>query len=506
MDIWDKIETLIDNNKKKEDEIGCIYHTREGTYIDVSKMPILLIKKIKRYFTISNKNIMGFFDHTSAWKQQGDKLYIPRFGSLFLEKKFKNVNYVNKITCDNPLPDMIYTGSLNGGNQELIFNHISNIFNKENVKSGRGGVIINLQAGYGKTFLGMYLIGFLKCRTLIVVHNSSILDQWYNHLTELFPNTKIGKYYGKKKEFGDITVGIINSLISDEINIKGMSTNPKEFYSKFDLILYDEAHEYCSKSRRKIYSYMCPYHIGLSATPNEREDKLDKINHWNIGQILDCKSIEGFIDTEVNFKGIVTKVCYSGNPDFTEHLVNEKLEMTSVQKMVEQITSDPYRLQMIIKLILEQHAKGLNILVFADRRNFLEEIQLELEKIKIEGSILDETNSIESIRLVGGSTSNEFELAKEKKNIILSTYQFMSTGVSVKKLNAIVLTTPRKNKSRQIINRIFRLGSDESVTRQIIDIVDVKISLKNQWYTRLDYYKEQNFEIIERKISWKEFE
>lgn len=525
MDIWDKIDAIIDkrNNesqndstqkvvKKKIDISLKIYHTRSGTYIDISNIPMEFIKKIKNYYTISNKNIMGYFEHTSLWQHKGTKLYVPRFGSHFLDKKFKNVLFDNKITCDNPLPDMTYTGKLNAGNQEVVFAEIMSKFSTENIEKGRAGLIINLQAGQGKTFLAMYMMGQLKVRTLVVVHNENMLNQWFNLLTEKFPNNTTGKYYGKKKILGDNMVGIINSLVKNEINIKGLdNTNPIDFFSRFDLIILDECHLYSSKENRKIYNVaQTPYMLGLSATPDENDRGWDKINNWCVGPVLTASELPGFVSNETAFKGVVTKVSYSGHPSFTETIVNEKLDLVSVPLMVEQLCCDPYRLQMIIDLVLEQHKKGMNVLVFADRRSYLAKILENLEKNKLTGTILDNEddvkNSIEAFNIMGGSSEKEFDLAKEKGNIILSTYQYMSTGISIQRLNSIVLTTPRKSKSRQIINRIFRLGSDESITRQIVDIVDVKISLKNQWYKRKEYYDEQCFTINEQKKNWKEFE
>lgn len=523
-DIWDAIDAQIDNMSLKVDSMIppakvkyststiVVYHTRGGTYIDTSILSNDTVKKIKKYYTISNKNIMGYFEHTMVWKHSHNKLYIPRFGALLLAKKFKNINFVNKITCNNPLPDMTYLGKLNPGNQEVIYNEImTEKFSVKNMNNGTAGLILDLQAGKGKTFLAMYIISQLKCKTLIVVHNENMLTQWYNHLSEKFPNTKVGRYYGKKKDPGDFTIGIINSLVKDVIKINDNYITPREFYDNFDLVVLDEVHIFSSPENRKIYNVaQCPYMIGLSATPDEHEKKWDKINNWSVGPILRAIDIQGFLSNEVEFKGIVFKIGYYGPSEYTEHITNEKLDVVSVPSMIGQLVDDPYRLQMIINLVLRQHKKGLNILVFADRRSYLSKILDGLEKVKLDSIILDNDTdvkqSIDAFKIMGGSSEQEFALAKEKGNIILSTYQYMSTGISIQRLNSIVLCTPRKSKSKQIINRIFRLGSDENIVREIIDIVDMRITLKNQWYTRKVYYDSQNFTITDEKIKWETFE
>lgn len=522
MDIWDRIEASIDSRAHEENITFqrkttkliskpltghlTIIIKRDGTYIE--NLTSELIKKIQNYYTLSDKTIMGYFKKTTNWVLQGNKLYIPRFGAFLLTNKFECV-FDNKIICQNPLVNLNYSGKFSG-NQEIIYNDImSNKFNQMRMQVGKSGLILNLQAGQGKTFLAMAIIGKLKCRTLVVVHNSSILDQWVKLLTEYFTGVTIGQYYGKKKVMGDITVGIINSLVMDEIKLVGINT-PREFYDQFDFIIFDEVHEYCSTTRAQIYKIaQCPYMLGLSATPNDREDSLDKINHWGCGPIYDATKTIGYTTTDVTFKGRVTKICYSGPTEYTETILNEKLDLVSVPAMIQQLCDDPYRLVMIIDLIIEQHKAGLNVLVFADRRSYLELIRVELEKKSLTSQMLtDDTEKlhIDAMRLVGGSSSKDMDLAKETKNIILTTYQYFGTGTSIQRLNSVILTTPRKSKSRQFIGRIFRLGSDYTIERQIIDIVDMRITLKNQWQSRVQYYKEQNYTIVDKKISYKIYE
>lgn len=491
-----------------------IYITRTGTYIkDTVKLNHEFIKKIKNYYTLSDKQIMGYYKHTSVWKYKNHDLYIPRFGSLLLKNKFNDISFINEIVPKNPLTNISYKGIFKG-NQEIIFDEImENWFNEDKMKAGKAGLILNLQAGHGKSFLGMALINALSCRTLIVTHNTSKLNEWVKILKEYCPGVSIGEYYGKKKIYGDIMVGVINSLTMDDMRLATHPplpdlSNPRAFYDSFDFIIFDECHEFCSPTRSKIYDIcQTPYILGLSATPDERtSDSLDKVVHWSIGPILQADKIDGYTLDDINFKGRVTKVSYTDHVDYTEHIINETTEMTSTPLMIGQLCSSPYRLNMIVSLILEQHAKGLNILVFADRRTYLETIRLELDALDVNDvEILDDAKT-DSIRLVGGSTAADMQLAIDSKSIILSTYQYFGTGISMPKLNAVVLTTPRKSKSRQFINRIFRLGSNYDIERQIIDIVDVKTCLKTQWYKRKEYYDEQGFEIDERKVKWKDFE
>lgn len=516
MSVWDKIDSILDNyestqnlsvkvvNKKKSDKLT-IHMTRSGTYINTDTLDSAIIKKIKNYFIIRDKTIMGYEKKTACFKHESDKLFIPRFGSFLLSNKFSNVTFINQIQKNNPI-NIEYTGEDPTFIQQLILDELFNKwFNKSSIDLGKGGAIINLQAGLGKTYLSLNLIGILKCRTLIVVHNKTILKQWKDLLEKKFPNNTIACYYGEKKGFGDIVVGVINSLILPTIS--GFES-VRDFYDKFDLVIFDESHEYCAPGRSSIFEVcQSPYMLGLSATPEDRADNLDRIPKWNIGPILQADKLEGYSTEDVPFKGHVIQVRYNGPKKYTKSIISKKLETICVPKMIEQFTADKQRTKLVADLTMEFHKKNYNIFVFADRRDYLLEINKELKKIHLNSQILTdekELDTLQSIRLVGGSKDEEMDNAKENKRIILTTYQYMATGCSIPKMNCIILATPRRRGSRQTINRIFRLGSDYSIIRQIIDVVDWKTSLKNQWYERVQYYKSQEFTQEIRVVNAKE--
>jgi superfamily II DNA or RNA helicase len=514
MDIWDKIDAAVEMMQKKRDKeifkpkakAVAKYDTkliinisREETYIDAADISIETIQKIKGYFTIRDKTIMGYDKITHCFKLIGmnksKRIIVPRFGSFLLSGKFKNIVYNCSIQPQNPIKTE-YLGNPTFI-QNLLLSDLECRFNEQKMKQGRAGVIINLQAGLGKTYLSLSLINKLQCRTLVITHNRTILKQWKDLLIKSFPKNVIGCYYGEERKDGDIVVGVINSLIMPEM--PGY-TSPREFYDRFDLLIFDECHEYCAPGRSKIFDIcQAPYMVGLSATPEERSDNLSKIIKWNIGSILEADKLPGYTTEDIPFKGHVIQVKYYGPDEFTESIINQKLETISVPKMIQQFVADKQRTRLVAELTLEFYEKNYNIFVFADRRDYLLEIQAILEELKLKSNILTQDEDLSTIRLVGGSSDTEMNMAMSKQ-VILSTYQYMATGCSIPRMNCIILATPRKNKSRQTINRIFRLGSDYSIVRQIVDIVDWKTTLKNQYYERKKYYDSQNFTYEVRKV------
>jgi superfamily II DNA or RNA helicase len=282
------------------------------------------------------------------------------------------------------------------------------------------------------------------------------------------------------------------------------SISPKKYFSPFGFIVFDEAHEYSSKTRRAIYQRcQSTYMLGLSATPDDRIDGLDAVNSWSIGPVLDAEKLPNYTMDDIPFKGEVSMIKYIGPPEYTEIIVNEALGVVSCPKMITQLSQDPYRIHMIVKNIIALSDKKQNIFVFADRRAYLEQIRGELELYEIVFSMMTtDREATEVMRLVGGASSDDMKKAESSAQVILTTFQFMGTGKSIPKMDAIILTTPRRRKSRQYIGRIFRLGSNYDIVRKIIDIVDWSTPLKSQWYQRKQYYDEKKFPITEKKIKY----
>ncbi len=263
------------------------------------------LKKILKKFTIRYKSPIGtFYIEKKNYNVVNDIVILPRFSS----KKILECKIINKI--ENTIKDGLnikcnYIGEPTYNQQAMADYIINNIYTEEMKIKGLCGITLKAVAGIGKSYLGMYMISLLKKKTLIIVPNEYLLKQWHDILSKFFPTTKIGQYYGKKKEDGDIIVGIINSLINDDFIFKrtekeyNIDSRGKEkivkikyetiksqtdFYNEFGFVILDESHKYCSDSFKKIHQIcQSTYMLGLSATPNDDINGLDLISHLNIG-------------------------------------------------------------------------------------------------------------------------------------------------------------------------------------------------------------------------------
>jgi len=498
--------------------------TKKGIEVEIIKLINKYNKdgynKIKSKFSVKYKSPVGTFYIEKKLYIIEDKIIIfPRFAG----PKLLSNNIINKI--HNKIPNginikMNYIGKSNE-NQITVINHIFNtIYSKQNIDNGFGGLTLKLIAGSGKSFCAMDIIGRISQKALIIVPNTYLLKQWVELLTQYFPDNTIGEYYGKKKVDGDIIVAIINSLVNDTFEFKikknKIVKSYQDFYKEFGLIVLDESHIYCTDTFKIVYNrFQSTFMLGLSATPNERLNKCDIISHMNIGHVLEADTIENYKKSDIKFIADVHIIKYNAPDKYINTHMNPKTQMICVPLIIEDFLQDEFRNKLILDELLNLFNLKLNIFVFSERRGHLEYLYEQFNYILTEQNYenyednlsIPELNINKNIVLYGGSSDEDIENAKNNSKIIFTTYSYSSTGVSIDKMNAVILSTPRKSKSKQIIGRIFRLNKKNNhIKRIIIDIVDNKSVLKNQLYSRMSAYKERECNIIKREINYNEIE
>jgi len=238
--------------------------------------------------------------------------------------------------------------------------------------------------------------------------------------------------------------------------------------------LFDECHHlgasYFSKALMKIQTKCM---LGLSATP-DRDDGLGCIFEYYLGDYI-IKQLKRAPDKEAVVKAVWF---HSEDPLYKEVPVDWKGE-TVCAKLLNQVAEFESRNIKIMEIIKE-YAKDPNrfILILSDRISQLEWFSNAFNTTYVHGFY------------IGGMKQSTLDENAEKCQILLATYQMASEAFSVKKLNTIVLATPRK-KVEQSTGRIFRQRVDErKVAPHIIDIIDSHDCHKRRWYIRQKFYKE----------------
>lgn len=499
--------------------------TQTGAYIRADQLTRAELDGIIAAFTIKwcdvykreKKDIFADYIRTA----DRTYLHIPRFFTSVLDAPT-----TSNLIEPRRLGDIFdFVGKL-ADHQTRLVEYVLDMF-ADGFRFGQAGVIIKIDAGLGKTFVSIGIIARLRVKTLIVVHTELILLQWRRELKRSFPHIKIGYCYDTKKRDGDVVVAIINSIGKGEISMtfgaEVKQTNLDDYFGEFGLVVIDEVHLYTSTKRREFFNRcQSPYMIGLSATPDEGVKVFERILPWFCGQIVTIDDANITSVPSAAFTGRVHQICYSGPPAFTRRVTGSiGVDFNGV---IKQYANDHYRNIMIVleiqKLIHARH----NVLVFVEYCEHVDTLYLLLRRILGQISIhrittdeaaaesaadlpirpshaAESTADVKLVSLMGGASESEISNA-DTARVIITTYRYMSVGKSIPRLDALVMGTPRRNYMRQITGRIFRLGGDTSIERQIIDIVDKKTDLAGQWMTRMKYYQSCRYPIIRRNITW----
>jgi superfamily II DNA or RNA helicase len=476
--------------------------TRPGVIINynelITKVGQMGFRKIKRVFSIKTPAYNNTFKTISCYKifKKGKEKYLllPRFAGLMLSDTGIIGPIINRLHVGEDRK-FVMCAKLTPNQSVVVAFLLQGVYNKQNEILGRSSCILQMDPGYGKTYLAIALIEFLKKKTFIIVPNTYLLKQWISTLEITFPNHKIGCYYGSKKEDGDVIVSIVNSALK----------YPE--YNKIGFIIYDEVHMYCSQKFSKIFNKaQSKFCIGLTATPGERIDKFDPVAEWALGKVIYSNKLKNWNASATLFTTEVTRVIFNGHTDYT-HIIEAVNGIVSVPLMLNQIQDDPYRNRLIVAYAVKLYKMKRHVFVFSDRREHLHKLAHLLKEYKIiyKAPELDPLEQkIKGVQeLMGGSTEEDIKQAQLVGKIIMTTYQYTGTGVSINKMDSLILATPRKSNMKQILGRIYRLKGDSTIKRHIIDIVDNKICLKSQYYTRKKTYINTLQSVIsDQKIKW----
>ena len=353
--------------------------------------------------------------------------------------------------------------------------------------------ILNMRAGTGKTFVAAALIAHLRVRTLYVVINKVLLHQAIGDLDAAITGISIAGY--KDNPRADVVVVVINSALK----------MPRELLNSFDLIIYDEVHMLCSESRRKLFWRVCPrYALGMSATTAQRVDGFDKfaIKMLCSPEPIIARDLAGYVESANQFRGRVRAIDYYGDDEFTQNLTHEKTGKVFTHYMYRQFCDDLKRREVCARALADLYdwrgpeGQKHNIYVFAEELDILRVFVSTYREMR-----QDMYADSEIAMFVGGMNDSAIEDAIANKRVLLATYGYAGTGVSIVKMTAILFLTPRKSGMLQICGRIFRSGSDLSIAREIVDVVDRKTCLTRQFAVRRAAYEEYNMDIIHEKIS-----
>lgn len=483
----------------------------------------------------------------TAYRQVKGHLYVPRVKAPILVGKV-----LSQITHD---PEFARATRISSGvreippekwepaqsfysYQEAAADYVCDIGGALAPVGGTGSAYMQMETGMGKSRFGMAVAARGRGPVFVVVPTDAIRRQWIEEFKEVFPALEIAAYVNPPKKSKkvaptaathDVAVGIFNTVRAKEPG----------FFAGYATVILDEAHELHSPVNNKILWLVqeAPRVLGLSATPDDRADGLDLIvNHFLGTPICAAKDIPNFDIADVNFRGRVREVEYKGDPDHCETALSAAGTVSAIET-IGNVIQDPARLSLVAAEVerlfrlhetegeaglrdfglgarpaeaaTDKYPEGGNrthgIFVFAEHRDYLPALrEALLERFAPEDVDVPEMDEVAPVVLRGGATHGEIHDAHNAR-IVLTTYGYSRRGVSIVDMTAIILATPRRHGMRQILGRVTRRGSDESILRIVVDIKDVRTALKSQNTERRKVYKEKEYPIYRVKTDYETY-
>ena len=147
------------------------------------------------------------------------------------------------------------------------------------IQKGEDKALLISATGTGKTYASAFAmrdLGFK--RVLFLVHLNQIVKQAKKSFERVFGNTRtMGIVSGESREFDkDYIFATIQTMSKEDIYCQ---------YDKsyFDAIVFDEAHHTSASSYKRIMDYFKPkFTLGMTATPDKRDDQLAGKNIYEL--------------------------------------------------------------------------------------------------------------------------------------------------------------------------------------------------------------------------------
>lgn len=424
----------------------------------------------------------------------------------------ENIEYINNVPPGVAISKLLTPGIDLFDHQKSIVRYLfKHIYTPEKRKLGTAGCVLVIGTGQGKSYISTYMAAKLLGKTAFVLPNTAQIGEWRSIFATHYPNICIGEYHSKTKTDGDFVIMVKNSAVANEFKFDdGTIYNWRDYIPQFRTVIYDEVHKYPTEAFSEMFwRFGCVNTLGLTATPDIRNDPFDAVYKAHVGPLITMDVIESDDNgasndaatdehSNIKWKSRVRVIRYHGPSEYTQKLTGANGWMHA-GKMAQQFCSDPYRNNLVLKLIQEMYEQGRNVFVFAENRKSLTQLRNWL--VSKSEHMEFECPEEDVHTMMGGITQEEKADASAKGKIILITYGFGSDQISIVKMDTIILATSRKAQMKQIIGRIFRLGSDYSKERLIIDIVDEETDIKKQHTARRKVYRESEYNIKIQKAE-----
>jgi superfamily II DNA or RNA helicase len=320
---------------------------------------------------------------------------------------------------------------------------------------------INAKVGWGKTFTALWIAYKFRQKTLIIVHTTSLRDQWVEEVQKLFGFTPDVISQGECNFSTPIVVSNVQTLVKFANGL----------HKTFGTVVVDESHHTPATTMTAVLdSLSARYRVGLSGTRERKDGKHVLFNDY-FGHTVFTPKKNNTLDPIVE----VLK---------TDFKLRGGIPWTTA---ITELHNDRDYLEFIAEVATVKMNQGHKVLVISERTAALAALTRLLG---------------DRVVAVSGETSKNIRnsLAKDlnsgKHDGIVAMRHVFSEGISVNPLSCLILMspTPAGPLLEQVIGRIQRL-QDGKKHPVIVDIHLTGMPEKRQNSTRLGFYHASGWSI-----------
>ena len=357
--------------------------------------------------------------------------------------------------------------------------------------------ILSATTAFGKTVVGSYLISQKKVNTLILVHNSALLEQWKKSLEAflVFTGEKptyttktgrvksrdfIGQLSGNKNTLnGIVDIAIMQSVVS--------GGDVKDFVKNYGMVIVDECHHVPAVSFEKILKEVSAELVyGLTATP-KRKDGHQPIIFMQCGPIR-YRSTAAEQALKSGFDHFIT-------PRFTRlRIAQKENEKTGINEIYSTVVESEVRNSMVVNDVVSAFNENRYSIVLTERYEHALNLYTELSKqvsnvflLTGRGTVKEKREALEKIKQVPDGTPF----------IIVATGKYIGEGFDEPRLDTLFLAMPIawQGTLAQYAGRLHRKCDGKTEVR-IYDYVDIFVDvLERMYFKRLKGYAELGYRV-----------
>jgi len=325
-----------------------------------------------------------------------------------------------------------------------------------------------MPCGSGKTETALGMIAELQQPTLWITHTMDLLNQSMDRAKsrlELSDN-QIGVIQGQYCTIGShITFATVQTLTKRDL---------ENIVTKFGCIIIDEAHlvfKDAAKARMfesVISQFPAFYRFGLTASEYRGDGLINTMFHIIGPKIYEIEQNDKRLPT-------VTPSVEFIETQFNYHPPED--EMFNVQKMLAAMKVNEARYIPVMDILKNKIVDGDFTLVLGESLAYLEHLK----------DVINSTTDRKAAFVCGDTPKKVREKMMEdmragKYQYLFATYQLAKLGLDIPRLNKLVLSTPKKDKTsiQQAVGRIMRPfeGKTPSV---VYDIYDSNVPQLRYW-------------------------